>query len=283
MSFVTAERKTYSGPSGEISYLSEGSGAPMVMLHGLLSNAVDYHFQFKHYSSRRLCMALDMRGCGMSKTGDGSDATIETTAEDVIDFVTEIIPIKQKFILVGHSFGGLTALEVMSRIPERLEAVVIISSPAAISKKAFARATAGIAQASFPILRPILTNQFILKIYSRYININPGCLTGELKSILKERNAMIGDGDLRAMLSCLASVKDWSFSPPSGAEDVPVALIYGNRDPMFEKRDIDEFMEKLPWVQRYLVKGAGHSCMQEMPDEFNMYMDSFLSTLSGRG
>lgn len=277
---MISERKTVAAHGGNISYLRDGNGPFMVMQHGLMSNAIDYQFQIDYFKHQYSCIAPDLKGSGMSATDYPEDVSITSAVDELIDVITELVPVDQKLILMGHSFGGLVAIETMSRIPERIRALVIIASPAAIGTNVMSKFSISALNVMLPVVRPIVTNSRVIKIYSQYLNMNPSHLTPELKRILKKRNELIGESDLSSMCGYLNSVTDWEFSIPSSALSIPCAVFYGNRDPLFGRGDLKMLKKLLPQSQAFLIGGTGHSCMQEKHEEFNSLLDSFLSDLA---
>lgn len=273
---MNAERKTVATHEGDISYLQDGNGPLMVMVHGLMSNAIDYQFQFERYKNHFTCVAPDLKGSGMSTTDYPEEVSISTAVDDLIDLITEIAPIDQKIILMGHSFGGLVSLETMCRIPERIKALIIIASPAAIGENILSKLSISLLNLSLPAVKPLMTNRRAIKIYSHYLNMNPSHLTPELKRVLKKRNELIGESDLSSMCGYLNSITEWEFSIPTAAKNIPCGVFYGNRDPLFGRGDLKRLQELLPLSKSFLIAGTGHSCMQEKHEEFNDLLDSFL-------
>lgn len=90
-----------------ISYLSVGSGPAVIVVPGALSLAQDY-IAFAHALSEHFTVhTIERRGRGLSGP-QGNDYSIVKECEDVL-------ALQQRTgasLLVGHSFGGLVALEV---------------------------------------------------------------------------------------------------------------------------------------------------------------------------
>ena len=95
-----------------ISYLSTGSGPAVIVIPGALSMAVDYA-AFAHALAERFTVhTIERRGRGLSSP-QGDDYSIVKECEDVLALQQQTgAP-----LLVGHSFGGLVALEVARSNP----------------------------------------------------------------------------------------------------------------------------------------------------------------------
>ena len=103
----------------------DGSGLPLVFLHGFGSTKEDYADVIQQPSlTDRPVLAYDAPGCGASTCGDLSAISIPflvSVAEKVLDARGV-----DRFQVVGHSMGGLTALMLADRHPERVASFVNI-------------------------------------------------------------------------------------------------------------------------------------------------------------
>jgi pimeloyl-ACP methyl ester carboxylesterase len=97
----------------------KGPSAPVLFLHGFGSTKEDYFdFLLKRNFSDHAFIAYDAPGCGQSTCADPTQLSIPflvKTAEAVLD----ILGI-DRFHLIGHSMGALTALELSHKHPERI-------------------------------------------------------------------------------------------------------------------------------------------------------------------
>jgi pimeloyl-ACP methyl ester carboxylesterase len=90
-----------------ISYLSVGDGPPVLVLPGVLSTASDYAAFARALAEHFAVHTLERRGRGESGP-QGEDYSILKECEDVM----ALQQATGASLLVGHSYGGLMALEV---------------------------------------------------------------------------------------------------------------------------------------------------------------------------
>lgn len=105
-----------------------GSGKPLIVLHGGPGLSQDYLLpQLYQLAAHNFVIFYDQRGCGQS-TGD---INLETITID--SFVDDLDAIRKAFgfetvSLLGHSWGGLLAMEYASAHPECVEKLILSNS-----------------------------------------------------------------------------------------------------------------------------------------------------------
>lgn len=114
-------------PSAALHYLEIGSGPPLLLVHGGLSNGLaTWERQISTLPTLHRLLVPDRRGHGRSPR-EPRPYTIERDAADVLH-VADLASVPG-FHLGGHSYGGLVALEVALRAPERVLSLHLIEPP----------------------------------------------------------------------------------------------------------------------------------------------------------
>ncbi|MDP8924487.1 MAG: alpha/beta hydrolase, partial [Chloroflexota bacterium] len=120
------------GTGGEVrlrvrEWLGDGTlaphGPPVVLVHGLASNARIWDAVAPRLAGRFRVVAYDQRGHGLSDKPDGGYGFAETSADlrgllGALDFVRPV--------LVGHSWGGNVVLDYAARYPDEVAALVLV-------------------------------------------------------------------------------------------------------------------------------------------------------------
>jgi pimeloyl-ACP methyl ester carboxylesterase len=123
---MTLER-TFKAKAVRLNYLDYGSSSdpPLVMLHGGAWRWQEYLSLIPSLGRRWRTYALDLRGNGLS--GWIPDTyRLQDFAEDNAEFVSRL---NAPAALVGHSIGGVIALMVAARCPDKVKAMIIEDSP----------------------------------------------------------------------------------------------------------------------------------------------------------
>ena len=110
----------------DIAYDEAGSGPPLVLLHGAATPGWQTYDALLPRLSRMFRVLMpDARGHGRTRwdVADGFEA--RWLVDDALAFVDAIG--LNAFHLAGYSMGGMTALELATRIPARLLTLVLIS------------------------------------------------------------------------------------------------------------------------------------------------------------
>ncbi len=109
-----------------ISYVEEGTGEPVVLLHGIPSWGYLWHRLLPPLAgSHRVCIP-DLIGFGYSDKRDCFDRSIARQAE-AIDAWMEKVGIKRAAV-IGHDVGGGVALRLATLFPGRVARLCLIDS-----------------------------------------------------------------------------------------------------------------------------------------------------------
>src|SRR4051794_4433518 len=112
---------TFDANGVKIRYVTQGTGEPVVLIHGLnASAALNWQLPgvFAALANDHQVIALDLPGHGGSDTPDKADAYGAQLAEDVVLLMDHLkIP---KAHLVGYSLGGMITVKLVTTHPDRV-------------------------------------------------------------------------------------------------------------------------------------------------------------------
>jgi len=123
---ITIRRSYADTPEGQIHYAVAGQGKPLLLLHQTPRSWDEYRDVLPILGLKYHAIAMDTIGFGDSYRLVG-DASIEVFARGVIHLM-DALSIRQASI-VGHHTGGVVAVEVAAAYPERVEKLILSSTP----------------------------------------------------------------------------------------------------------------------------------------------------------
>lgn len=138
-----------------------GEGDPLVLIHGGLTTIDQMQGWVQPLAKTRQVIAVEMQGHGRSADTD-RPINFTVMGDDIAALLDHLrVPSAD---LVGHSFGGASALRAAIQHPDKVRRLVVISSPAARSGW-FPEARLGMSQVSAAMAENMMrtpTGQFSL-------------------------------------------------------------------------------------------------------------------------
>ena len=112
-----------------LAWLDDGAGPPLVLVNGYGGAAVDWDPAFvAALSGSFRVVRPDNRGMGDSPLADGEPLTVDTMAGDVLALLDHLGIARA--VVVGWSMGGFVAQALARSAPERVTAMVLMSTDA---------------------------------------------------------------------------------------------------------------------------------------------------------
>jgi len=220
----------------------------IVFLHGYGGQGRQWEYQLWQFSNDNRVIALDLRGHGRSDKPEGkySMSTIQRDLRIALD----VLGVKERVVLVGHSFGGAIATEFTVTHPERVECLILI-------------ATAG----EFH-LNPLY--RLLLRFPKRVLN-SVGPFTQKWLS-----------APPHVMHSWYHNnLSNWNGWSLFRSIDVPTMIIHGHQDRVFEKPLFEEVTRVIPKAEEINVGASGHLVMLERREAVNRAIQRFLVATPG--
>jgi pimeloyl-ACP methyl ester carboxylesterase len=248
------------GPQGRLHVEDGGSGAavPVLLVHGNGGNLGQWRAQLDHLRASRRAVAFDLRGMGKSDVPANGDYSVAAMAGDV-QAVADALHL-DRFVIVGHSYGGAVVAQYAAKHPERVAGAIYADSGGdvkmddAVADKfiaALRKDKDGVARAWFdPILRHATdaTKEAVFaSVHATPVDAFAGALNG-LRFI-----------DMHALVA--------AYHGPAyaiAASDIA--------SPM-------SFHVQFPRIPVKYISGTGHWLMMDRPGEFNRALDEFLAAM----
>ncbi|HLN57157.1 MAG TPA: alpha/beta fold hydrolase [Thermoanaerobaculia bacterium] len=262
------------GPQGRLRVDDGGcDGLPVLFVHGNSGNRTQWAGQLEHLRARgpggpqgpplrptTRAAAFDLRGMGESEPAANADYSVEGFGEDVAA-VADALGL-ERFVLVGHSYGGAVAAAYAGKHPDRLAGLVFADVAGDIRNPPVAQAEA-LRRGLLPENYEDFTRRWFEGILARGTDATKEAVMSSLRAA-------------RPDVFIAATTGLYSFDP--------VAALASYRGPRLhiasyladKPAAIDRSFKDMP-VR--VIPDASHWLMMDRPGDFNRFLDEFLAGL----
>lgn len=267
-------------------YVDEGSGQPVVMVHGNPTWSFYYRELIKALSGQYRVIAPDHIGCGLSDKPDSKtyEYRLKNRVDD-LESLLENLKIKEKITLVLHDWGGFIGMAYALRHPERIGRFVLMNTAAFLPPPG----------KPIPIIL-ILIRRLRLLAMLAVQGFNLFALGALFKNSYKGLSKDVKTG-LIAPYNCwqnriatLKFVQDIHLTEnnPSYEEvkqvdknlklflNLPILICWGEHDFVFDLDYLDEWLRRFPDAEVHRFPDAGHYVLEDVPEKIIPLIDRFL-------
>lgn len=241
-----------------------GSGPALILVHGYLGGAAQWEAEIARFSASHDVIALDLPGFGAASGRPGCDR-IEGSAEAVIGHLDDLG--LDRFILLGHSMGGMIAQEIAARHAARVERLVLYGTgPLGVMPGRFE-----LIEVSRQRLRSDGVADTIRRIGATWFR------DGENGPQFPAIRHIGAQANPEAALAALDAMENWDGRGALHRLTMPTRVIWGDSDRSYRWPEVEMLWQKLPAAELAVIPNAGHAAHLEKPDIFHAILDDFLT------
>jgi haloalkane dehalogenase len=264
---------------GDMHYVDEGSGPPILFVHGTPTHSYEYRHLIAALSKRFRCIAPDHLGFGESSRPQAFAYTPEAHARMLQEFVDRLG--LHDITLVVHDFGGPIGLPLALDERSRVRRVILMNTwawPLDDDPK-MARGAKFIGGA---------TGRFLYRYANASLRLIMPSAYGDKQKLTKEIHRryldVFRDRDARVLvLHALAKALLGSRAHYQSLLDrierlraVPVLIVWGMKDTAFQPYQLERWRQLLPGATIETIDGAGHWPHEEEPGRVTAAIERFL-------
>ncbi len=240
-------------PAGRLHVDDDGSGGlPVLFVHSFGGSSEHWAAQLEHLRANRRAVAFDLRGHGRSTASEGDQYAIADLASDIAA-VADARGL-DRFVLVGHSIGGVAAISYAGAHPDRVAGLLLVGTPGRVPME----------QADQ--IMSAMTSDYGETMASYWDRLLEGAKPKVRDQIKADMRHMPQD----VALSLIGATFADDPVPALEAYAGPKASVTSTDSPF----DLHKQIKDLPHEQ---MTGTSHWVHMDKPAEFNRIMDAFLS------
>lgn len=247
----------------------QGTGHPLVLLHGLTSDISAMEREITHFSQSFQTIAIDSRGHGRS------DKPAEYTLQDHIDDVFAVLDALHldSVFLLGASMGSYVAQGVAIQQPQRVTKLVLITPKAQGKTSSSARFLADHADElegkSAEEMRAFLFASIFAPTTSQEIKSE---LLAFAQQQMEAGLVLTPDETLAAN----RALEGFDFRPALSQITADTLIISGRYDPLNPPEEGQEIASRVPGATFVILDHSGHVPTMEEPERLLGLIDDFL-------
>jgi pimeloyl-ACP methyl ester carboxylesterase len=254
-----------------VHYRDEGTGPPLVLLHGTASSLHTWNAWTAALSAHHRTIRMDLPGFGLTGPNHSGDYSIGS-------YVAFLEAFRQalgltRFALAGNSLGGQIAWSYAVAHPERVSELILVDSAGfPIEKPALAFTLARV-----PLLSALLAGmdpRHMVRKTLREAYGDPSRVTPEL--VERYRLLTLREGNREAFVA-RANAARTDRSADLSSLRVPTLVLWGREDRLIPVSHASRFVEAIPGAELVLYEKVGHVPMEEIGERSAADVERFLS------
>lgn len=267
----------------------------IVFVHGFTLAGESWYRQFDALRSSHpeiRLLTMDLRGHGQTGAVPVDLCTVPGAAEDALSVIRQRAG-RGKLILVGHSLGGLVALNILRSADEdirrRVAGVVLIATsidklsaqgipqilalPAADTVRKAVEVSPKETRKLREAIAALIAPSLAVTVFSRPTDYE----------IIEFHAAMINETPLETFVGFLDDLQEHDeFEAAPYLAKLPGAVIVGGKDDVTPRQQADLIMEKWPNAELVEVADAGHMLPLEAPKAVNSAIERVIEAVTGK-
>ena len=231
--------------AASIHYQVAGDGPPVVLIHGLAGSGRWWARNVPVLAARYRVYVVDLIGFGGSRRA--GRFVLAEAAKRLADWMASVdIP---RASVVGHSMGGLIAVDLAATLPERVERLVLVDAATFSPGPDYGRHAVGLLRwlryAPLGFLPVLLADAW---------RAGPFTLASAARELLAA-----------------------DVSPRLARVRAPTLIVWGEHDSVVPPAVGEQLRAQVPGSRLVVIPGAAHNPMWDRPAEFNRALLEFLA------
>ena len=268
-------------------YVEQGSGSPLIFIHGSLSDYTYWTDQMAPFAGRHHVIAYSRRYNYPNRNVARAGYSAATDAEDLAHLI-EALHLGKVF-LIGHSYGAFTALFLAARHPQLIRAVVLAEPPAVSLLRQLSGPDAAQGRAMFDDIQARMVapmqaafaagdTERGVALFINYVFADPRAW--DRLSASSKAETLRDAHEWEVMMTSGTLFPDL---PPETVRrmNVPVLVMSGAKSYPFLGKIDEALIQMLPDSRRIVFPDAGHQMWLQHPEQAREDAEAFFASHGG--
>ena len=251
----------------EIGYDDEGSGPPVVLLHGYPFNRTMWRDQLEELKRHHRVIAPDLRGHGETTVTPGV-VTMRDMAKDVAALL-ESLEVSRP-VIVGLSMGGYVVLAFSRLLPLKARSLVLADTRAQADTEEGKRNRELQAEKALSEGMEAIADGLLPKL------LTPETISQRPDVVKRLRDMMVATAPEGAAAALRGMAQRPDRIPFLSNIIAPTLIVVGSEDALTPVADAELMHREIGGSRLKIIEGAGHVSNLENPEEFNRVLVEFL-------
>jgi len=255
----------------DLAYRLEGSGPVLLLLHGIAGSSRTWRDVIPRLTDRFTVIAPDLTGHGHSEKPVG-DYSLGAFASGIRDLL-EVLSI-DRVTVIGQSFGGGVAMQLVYQHPERCERLVLVDSGGLGREVSWLLRLMALPGSEYvmPVIFPSFVRDWGDNLF-RMID-ERGIRMGRITEMWSAYASLAESENRQAFARTIKSVIDPGGQTVSAmdrlylASPMPALIIWGDRDDIIPVSHAYAAHQAMPGSRLVIIEGVGHFPQIEAPEQF---------------
>jgi pimeloyl-ACP methyl ester carboxylesterase len=244
----------------EIAYWVSGTGPSLILVHGASSDHTRFAPVTEALARQFTVYVMDRRGRGGS--GDHPDYSLQAESEDILAVIDAA---DGPVFLLGHSFGGICALEAAVR-SQRIRRLILYEPPVAAPRND-----------DISVYQRLIADGKLQTMLLRFLRENVRLSETEIEDLRAQPTWPARVETARTIPREIQAVEEYKLDARVlSTLDIPTLLLLGGDSPEFQRIGTEDLLKAIPASRMVVMPGQQHYAMLTAPVEFVREVRAFL-------
>ncbi len=263
---------------GKYHFVDEGSGDPIVMVHGNPTWSFYYRNLIKEFSQTNRVICPDHLGCGLSDKPQDYSYRLEAHIDNLEQLLMSFD--LRNITLIVHDWGGAIGMGFAIRHTTRIKSIIILNTAAfSINTIPFR-----ISLCRIPFLGP-----FMVRYFNAFAKAATFMTTVKKLSNKIKKGFLLPYDNYENRVAVNAFIQDIPMTPDAPSyevlieiehglwmfREIPVCIIWGMQDWCFSKVFLERWLVYFPQANLLKLEKAGHYLLEDANSDIISYIKRF--------